>query len=451
MLKNSQASADTEQFDNEQVKAAIELDHMMVQLEQEFRRDLDPKEIILKVLKLTCEYYGGDWCGVLDISQNVGVWAPYWWYSAKTGGMTQTNFYDFEIVSEYPTWTKALQEEQTLCIPEIDPVTVEEAHHYQRLHVQSVIAAPYYKGATGFVVVRNPTKFVQIPDLLKLSAYIASCEFREFRLIESCKHQAVAPCIEKEDDVCINLFGGLNIVTAHGVIKSESINRMQIASVIVYLALHRDRACAPSTIANTLFDDFEEADNFCNNIRHYIYRFRQEYGDIFSDKEFIITTASGYRLNPELNIKVDIESFDRLCLTVRHVTDPNEKIRVLEEIVKMYRQDVFPPAKDSHWLMSTIFHYSEKFMDVMKELLELLEKRQDYTEIHEQCAIALRHHPRNLHLYYWMIISMEEQQKYDLAMREFRMAIRYLCTPAIKDLSKLLGERYEPGRFVIAT
>ena len=61
MLKNSQASADTEQFDNEQVRAAIELDHMMIQLEQEFRRDLDPKEIIMKVLKLTCEYYGGDW------------------------------------------------------------------------------------------------------------------------------------------------------------------------------------------------------------------------------------------------------------------------------------------------------------------------------------------------------------------------------------------------------
>ena len=392
MLKNSHTSADTEMFDDEQVKAAVELDRMMVQLEHEFRRDLNPKDIILKVLRLTCEYYGGDWCGVLDISQDIGVWAPYWWYDAKTGGMTLTNFYDFENVSEYPTWTSALKEERPLCTPMVDSITPQEALHYQRLNARSVIAAPYYKGATGFVVVRNPTKFAAIPDLLKLSAYIASCEFRDIRLIESCKHQIVAPCIENEGDVCIKLFGGLNIATSHGVVKSESINRMQIAPVIVYLALHRDRACATTTIANALCDNYAQAEAFGNNIRHYIYRFRQEYDDIFAGKEFIVTTTSGYRLNPELNIKVDIETFDRLYVTARNLTNPNDKIRILENLVKMYHHDVFPPARDAHWLMPTVYHYSEKFIDVMKELLKLLEKRQDYTAIHDHCAKALRHH-----------------------------------------------------------
>lgn len=451
MLKNSQTSADTELYDDEHVDAAIELDRMMVQLEHEFRRDLDPNDITMKVLKLTCEYYGGDWCGVLDISQDIGLWAPYWWYDAKTGGMTETNFYDFENASDYPTWTSALRDERTLCIPMSDQGTPEEAPHYQRLNVRSVIAAPYYKGATGFVVVRNPTKFVFIPDLLKLSAYIASCEFRDIRLIGSCKHQVVAPCIEKDDDVCIKLFGGLNIATSHGVIRSENINRMQIAPVIVYLALHRDRACAPTTIANVLYDDYDQAATFSNNIRHYIYRFRQEYDDIFAGKEFIVTNTSGYRLNPELNIKVDIETFDRLYSTARNFTNPNDQIRLLENLVKMYHNDVFPPAKDAHWLMPTVFHYSERFVDVMKELLELLEKRQDYTAIHDHCAKALRHHPRNLILYYGMIVSMEEQKKHDLAMREYRSAKRHLSDPAISELGSMLSKRYGPDRFEIAT
>ena len=114
---------------------------------------------------------------------------------------TTTQFYEFENVSEYPTWANALKEERTLCIPKVDAITPEEADHYQRLKTDSVIAAPYYKGATGFIVVRNPKRFVTNLDLLKLSAYIASCEFHDYRLIENAKHQLTASCIKEPNDV----------------------------------------------------------------------------------------------------------------------------------------------------------------------------------------------------------------------------------------------------------
>lgn len=270
MLEDNSSSADTTNVYDEQTLAAVELDQMMVRLEKEFRRDLVPKDIIMKVLRLTCEYYDGDWCGVLDIQQDIGVWTPYWWYDAKNGEMAPTQFFEYENVNEFPTWATALTEERTLCIPLIDPITAEEAEHYKRLDTNSVIAAPYYKGATGFVVVRNPKRFVTILDLLKLSAYIASCEFHDYRLIENTKHQMMASCIKNEKDVCINLFGGLEIITAHGMIKSDEINGMQIAPVITFLSIHRKHAYPPRVIAAKMYSKFEDVEAFATRIKYYI-------------------------------------------------------------------------------------------------------------------------------------------------------------------------------------
>ena len=74
------------------------------------------------------------------------------------------------------------------------------------LSTSSVIAAPYYKGSTGFLVVRNPTKLQDYLDYLKLMAYVVSCELNDYRLIENCRHQMVSDLIQDDRDVVINLF-----------------------------------------------------------------------------------------------------------------------------------------------------------------------------------------------------------------------------------------------------
>lgn len=444
---NLDSFTETDRFDDEKVMAAVELDQMMVSLEKEFRRDLVPKEIIMKVLKLTCEYYDGDWSGVLDIQPDIGVWTPYWWYDAVNGPMYPTNFFEFENVSDYPTWSKALKEERTLCIPLIDPMTPEEEEHYKRLSTDSVIAAPYYKGATGFIVVRNPKKYVGIMDLLKLVAYIASCEFHDYRLIENTKHQMMASCIKDEKDVCINLFGGLEIITAHGMIKSDEINSMQIAPIITFLSIHRKHAYPPREIAAQMYTNYEDADAFTNKIKYYIYHFRQHYSDLFNGIDLIETTQSGYRLSSKLNIKVDTEIFDKWYKTAMNATNKNDKIRILEKLFKLYKNDVYPPASMDSWLVATTMHYSDYFFRLTEELFRLLALREDYSAIHDYASTALKHHDNNERLYYWMIVSMIERDQHDLAKQEYRSAYKNLESKALQKLKNDLEEKYSIDSF----
>ena len=280
------------------VNAAVALDEMLVNLEVEFRRDLNPQKILTKVMRLTCEFYGGNWCGALDIKADVDTWTPVWWYDAETGGMTETEFFEYETVRQFPQWAKALEEERTLCIHNMDEVRKncpEELDHYERLSVSSVIAAPYYKGSTGFLVIRNPTKYVDNPDCLKLMAYVVSCELNDYRLIKNCSHQMISDLIQNPDDVVINLFGGLEIYTAHGMMKAEDIEKKQIAKVIEFLALNPKRPHSAREMGGAFYGNLEDVDDFTGNLKHYIYRFRSTYGDLFPEDNLIINTNAGMR------------------------------------------------------------------------------------------------------------------------------------------------------------
>ena len=54
---------------------------------------------------------------------------------------------------------KAIEERTIICIRNLDQAAATcpvELEHYHRLQVRSVIAVPYYRGSTGFLVIRNP-------------------------------------------------------------------------------------------------------------------------------------------------------------------------------------------------------------------------------------------------------------------------------------------------------
>ncbi|MGN8817787.1 hypothetical protein ACTNEN_05555 [Oribacterium sp. HCP28S3_H8] len=446
MLKNYEFDPDEIDLSKcspEDIKAALGISQMLVRLESQFRRDLDPKTIIMKVLKLTCSFYGGDWAGVLDIDPEVGVWTAHWWYNVETDGMTPTNFNEFENVSEYVTWAKALDEERTLCIPMIDPMTEQEKIHYRRLGTKTVIAAPFYKGATGFVVVRNPTQYEINLDLLKLVAYVASCEYHDYRLIDSCKHQLRPEYIRNENDVYINLFGGLEIVTVNGVIRSEEINPLKIAPLIVFLSLHRNHAYSAFSIAQHIFpDDPDAAEDYANKIKYHIYTFRQNYSELFSAGELIETTKTGYRFSEKLHITIDTETFGHIYKVARNTSNLNDRVRLLEKAVDIYKNDIYPPASTDPWLMPTVMSYSKQYFSAIEDLLNLLDKRHDYSAIHDFAVAAMEHHTGNERLYYWMIVAMIERHQLNMAAKECKAARKHLFYEDQRKLEKEISERY---------
>lgn len=430
---------------DDSIDAAIRMERMLVSLEKEFRRDLVPADIIMKVLKLTCEFYEGDWVGALDIQQELDVWTPRWWFNAHTQAMTNTSFYEYENVSDYPEWAEAILNEQVICIldtEEIARTNPKEYQQYLRLSAKSVIAAPYYKGVTGFLIVRNPKKHAENPDYLKLMAYVVSCEMNDQRLLDNCRHKMQAEEISDSNEVLIRLFGGLEIITAQGIVKSESIIDTQIAQIICYLCIHQKHAHPPRAVANALFPDSDNAESFAANMKYSIYRFRQSYGDLFVNGHLICSSSSGYELNPNMHIMTDLDLFDELYNTASYTSNVDDKRRILEKIMNLYKGEIFPPCTTEQWLLPITVKYHDRYLEMADALFQILDRYQDYSEIHEYASSALRYEMHNGRLYYWLIVSMVEKQQFELARKEYDCARGNIEPLSFQALTEKLNIRY---------
>ena len=74
------------QYDDEYLLYCVEKDRVETVLESTLHETDDPKEIIDVTLKTVCEFYGGDWAGVMDIDMDTCLWRPVCWFRA--GGAT---------------------------------------------------------------------------------------------------------------------------------------------------------------------------------------------------------------------------------------------------------------------------------------------------------------------------------------------------------------------------
>ena len=66
--------------DSESIQCALDFENTMNNLEtQLYYRHLPPKEVALRVMEAACKFYDADWCGLIQVDLDLGLWKPLWW------------------------------------------------------------------------------------------------------------------------------------------------------------------------------------------------------------------------------------------------------------------------------------------------------------------------------------------------------------------------------------
>ena len=423
--------------------AALAMTDMVMSLASEFRRALDSRETLDLVVRSACAFYGGDWCGILNLQKDLDAWTPLHWYNAATGGMTETeHFYEYEVITQYPQWKKAIEERAIICIRDLDQVASSypmELQHYYRLQVRSVIAVPFYRGSTGFLVVRNPQRYMDYPAFMMQMAYIISSEIREYHLLQNSQNQLLADQIRNDHDVVINLFGGLEIMTKFGRIPAHEIASHRIAPIISILTLRRGRPLSSMAIDSALNQSCSDDSSY---IKHQIYRFRQRYSGLFGKEELIISTPGGYMLNDRLHIMTDVEEFDHLQKELAHISNRSARVHLLERIMRLYKGAMCPNYCTEQWAIGRFAQYEADFLNDMGQLMHELDGSEDYRTIRDYAVEALEKSHHNEKMYYWLIVSQIETHKSSLVPTDLRAAKKILDPDAYRSLAEHLQKRY---------
>ena len=428
-------------YDSEYIAYCIEMEQVVSALEENLHTSDDPKEIALQTLKVACEFYGGNWAGILEIDVELDVWNPLWWVNMENQDNTENLFNEFEFAKHVPTWTKAMREGTAVLIENAKNVKKahpEEYDIYKRLQVDSVIGVPFGPNPTGFLAIRNPTRYVSRSSMMHILAYVIHRAMAQQKSIDSINHVLAPEEIESDKDVVINFLGALEFRTSKGIISERDLNSPKSSRVITYLLLNPRAAHPAFEIVDNIWPDAsEKTDNLCNYIRGYIHTFRKSFS-LISEKPLILTGANGYHINREFNIKTDLQQFDLLWEKAQHTTSTSQKADLLKKAVKLYRGNVFETACDEHWIIGIVTHYKSRYIGVVNELLATLADSDDYTSVQRYATRAIELTPENVRAYYWLIKAMVKSECPELAKNEISRAKKNLTSEEYASLKKFI-------------
>lgn len=174
----------------DEIQYAIQVERTLRELEAQLHNVDDPETIAKNMLVAAAAFYDGDWCGIFDVDLTMKVWTPVWWYNRITGGMTPTTFMELEEGDYLPRWITSIQQGKPMVIEDVEKIKdayPREYEVYQRLHARSLIAVPFWKRPTGFLLVRNPKRYIHRTSLLQMMAFVAVSSVNEKRLMDRTK------------------------------------------------------------------------------------------------------------------------------------------------------------------------------------------------------------------------------------------------------------------------
>lgn len=427
----------------EDIQYALGFEHALRSLESQLHNTDNPEVIALEMLVAAVEFYDGDWCGVVEADLEVGAWTPLWWYDRRTGGMTPTRFLELEDATPMQRWITAMRQGTPICIENAEDVKDThpgEYNVYKRLNAHSVIAAPFWKNPSGFLLVRNPKRFKRYTSLLQMYAYVAVSTINEKKLLERSNQSFSPENIKRDTDVIINLFGQLSVYTSKGVLTEGILNSPKLSRLLVYLVLHRERAVPPRMIVDALWPE-EEIENPSNKVKALAFRLQSAFS-IISDYRLVVSTTNGYRLNPELNVMTDLDQFDRYRRDAQNMPSSSNssdaKIELLKKAAALYRGSLFRTASGEHWLIPTEVSYRLKYNGVINELMRELSGIRSYSLIQEYAGMALQVDSRNADAYFWLITALNRLGSPEIARSELSTAQIMLSSEEISILLERL-------------
>ena len=94
--------------DMEYVRYAVEIERTIHRLHGEIAGCDDPKKVAMSVMETISRFYNADWCGIIHIDLDVGVWTPLWWYDTKNGPMAPNACKEFELSDYCGRWLHGL-------------------------------------------------------------------------------------------------------------------------------------------------------------------------------------------------------------------------------------------------------------------------------------------------------------------------------------------------------
>ena len=223
-------------------------------LEASLRNTEDSETIISGLLKGAAEFYGASRASVVEADWDLGIGViTYEW--CKDGVPAQRDMLQCLPMEKFPRWRKALRANKPVVISDLqrlENVYPDEAAFFREYGVTTLLAAPFSKRINqGFIAVDDPTRYTDDPVFLFIASYAVVVELNEIKQQQSLLAATKASKYNPED-IHINFFGGMEIISSKGTLTGEDIKADQCYLLLAYLILNHKKNFSVDTLAEII-------------------------------------------------------------------------------------------------------------------------------------------------------------------------------------------------------
>ena len=310
-------------------------------LEANLRNTEDSESTISVLLKGAAEFYGASRASVVEADWELGIGViTYEWCS--DGIPAQRDMLQCLPMEEFPRWKKALKANKPLMISDLDGLAKsypDEAAFFREYGVTTLLAAPFSKRINqGFIAVDDPTRYTDDPVFLFIASYAVVLELNEIKQQQSIRAATKASKYNPED-VHINFFGGMEIISPKGTLTGEDIKADQCYLLLAYLILNHKKKFSIDTLAEIIcpYDELDSPYKVVNNI---VYRLRRILSVIGLEK-LIIGKNGTFQIGPDFNIHTDFDRFEDACIQLKTEENPDMRHSLYHSAVDIYIKDSY--------------------------------------------------------------------------------------------------------------
>lgn len=400
----------------------------------------DPFDISQRVLRAACEFYDADWCGMFDADMMLDLWMPFWWYNRFTGGMTETQLHQGSVIGSFDQFRRMIEDNTSFYQSDVENIRYIRPDEYELFisqDVKSFLAVPYSRREQGIIFLRNPKRFGDRPDMLRIVANILIQEINEQKHLDRLKINAASADIRKDADVIVNLFGGIEVMTEQGKLVESEMNSVLCSKLFVLLMLNKNRAIPPKVICDTLWGG-KEYESPMTNLRSTLYRLRNMF-ELLNVRDLVITNKNGYRINPDFKVITDFDQFEELCKSVTPFMPKEKQIELLKEAFSIYDGKLFPSGDGDVWFISYAIRYHLMYLETVKKLMQLLNEIEDYKTMQEYAMEATNIEPDNTTIIYWLVVALRKNGAVEMAKMHLDSARARLLEEEYRELERMLG------------
>ena len=229
----------------------------------------------------------------------------------------------------------------------------------------------------------------------------------------------------------VKMIGDFQVSASGVTLEEKDFRSNTLIRMFTYIILNRSR----------LLKREELIEHFCQRstktpegtLKNLIYRMRVVLKQL-GEEEFIESISGGYRWNPDIGAKVDLEDYHRLADILSEEEDEGVLRELCRKSLTQYGEHFSLKLSQEEWLRGQETWYRHTRLETAKKLCNIFRNNKNWEELEELAADMLKSEALDEDLHCYMLESYRGREQFDKAIHHYERA------------EKLLSDAYNGNR-----